>query len=72
MEAESGSTGRTGPFTFDGELLHSAPLSSAAVWWQTEVADAAARSDAGAQDVVGVKVIASLRRERFLVSAERI
>lgn len=47
-------------FTFDGELLHSAPLSSAAVRWQAEAADAAACSDAGAQDIVGVQVVAAL------------
>lgn len=49
--------------TVDGELLHGAALSSAAVRRQAEAADAAARADAGAQDVVGVEVVAALRRE---------
>lgn len=49
--------------TFDGELLHSAPLSSAAVRRQAEAADAAPRPDAGAQDVVGVEVVPALREE---------
>lgn len=40
------------PLTLDGELLHSTPLSSAAVRWQAEATDAAACSHARAQDVV--------------------
>lgn len=55
-------------FTFDGELLHSTPLSSAAVGGQAEAADAAACSDSGAQDVVGVEVITTLKRRRTHVS----
>ncbi len=58
-------------FTFDGELLHSASLPSAAVRWQAEAADAAACSDTGAKDVVGVQIITALRRSRHkLVSVQ--
>lgn len=56
-------TGSRGLFTFDGQLLHSTPLSSAAVGWQAEAADAAACSDAGAQDVVGVEIVTTLKEE---------
>lgn len=54
------------PFTFDGELLHGAPLPSAAVRRQAEAADAAACSDAGAQDIVWVQVVAALRTRHVL------
>lgn len=53
----------TAALTFDGELLHSAPLSSAAVRREAEAADAAACADAGAQDIIGVQIIAALTEE---------
>lgn len=47
-------------FTFNGELLHSAPLSSSAVRWKGEAVDASACSNTGAQNVVGVQIITPL------------
>lgn len=52
-----------GVSTFHRELLHSTSLSSAAVWWQTEATDAASSSDAGAQNVVGVEVVSTLKED---------
>lgn len=48
--------------TFDGQFLHSASLSAAAVRRQTESPDAAPSPDTGAQNIVGVQVVSTLRK----------
>lgn len=47
-------------FTFNGEPLHSAPLSSSAVSWKGEAVDASTCSDTGAQNIVRVQIITPL------------
>ena len=55
--------GMSEALTVDGEFLHSAPFSSAAVRRQAEAADAAACADAGAQHIFRVQIVSTLTQD---------
>lgn len=52
-------------FTLDGELLNGSALSTAVVGWQGESLHAAAGTNTAGQHIVRVKVITTLRQNKF-------